>query len=291
MLKKLLAFMFMWGTSIIFAQTNPTETIYVDTFQTETFLATIENSLFEYYKEAWGADEAYSMLNEIGSADESALKFEDQIYFDRFDEIAKSTPFTIAKNAPVLRTVKYFVEKRSRYVSVIIGRSKLYFPMFETILNKHNLPLELKYLPIIESALRPTNKSWAGATGLWQIMYRTGRSLGLHADSYIDDRLHPEKATEAACQYLKYLFGLYGDWELALSAYNCGPGNVNKAIRRAGNKTNYWAIRPYLPKETQQYVPNFYAALYMMTYYESHQIIPKPAVVYYNEIDTVCLKK
>jgi len=274
-----------------FAQGQGANTIFIDTFQTDAFLATIENSLFKYYKETWGEKEAYGMLNELGKADESATKFDDATYYQRLEELANSTPFDARNNPEVLKTIKYFVSKRNRYTSVIIGRSKLYFPMFETILSKHNLPLELKYLPIIESALIANNKSWAGALGLWQIMYATGRSLGLHADSYVDDRLHPEKSTEAACQYLKYLYNLYGNWELALSAYNCGPGNVNKAIRRAGNQTNYWAIRPFLPRETQQYVPNFYAAMYMMTYYESHQIIPKPASVYYHQIDTVCIKQ
>lgn len=290
MTKGLLIFIVLWATNSALGQKQEA-TVFVDTFQTETFLSTVENSLFEYYKEAWGAEEAYGMLNEFGHADESAEKFSDEVYFERLQAIAATTPFDAQNNPVVLKTIKYFVEKRSRYTSVIIGRSKLYFPMFETALTKHNLPLELKYLPIIESALIPNNKSWAGATGLWQIMYRTGRSLGLHADSYVDDRLHPEKATEAACTYLKYLYNLYGDWELALSAYNCGPGNVNKAIRRAGNQTNYWAIRPYLPRETQQYVPNFYAILYMMTYYETHQIIPKQAAIYFHELDTVCLKQ
>ncbi|MFK8045349.1 MAG: transglycosylase SLT domain-containing protein [Crocinitomicaceae bacterium] len=280
-----------WFTCLSYAQGQGATTVFTDTFQTETFLATVENSLFEYYRETWGSKEAYGMIDELGKADESATKFNDTIYFQRLDELANSTPFDARNNPEVLKTIKYFVSKRNRYTSVIIGRSKLYFPMFETILSKHNLPLELKYLPIIESALIPNNKSWAGATGLWQIMYPTGRSLGLHADSYVDDRSHPEKSTEAACQYLKYLYNLYGDWELALSAYNCGPGNVNKAIRRAGNQTNYWAIRPFLPRETQQYVPNFYAALYMMTYFESHQIIPKQATVYFHQIDTVCLKQ
>ncbi len=291
MLKSLLIFTCLLAANFLVGQPKVKTSVFVDTFQTEQFLSTVENSLFEYYKETWGPEEAYSMLNEFGQPDQSALKFDDDIYFKRLEELARLTPFDATNNTIVLRTIKYFVAKRSRYTSVMIGRSKLYFPMFESVLSKYDLPLELKYLPIIESALQPNSKSWAGATGLWQIMYRTGRYLGLYADSYVDDRLHPEKATEAACQYLKYLYNLYGDWELALSAYNCGPGNVNKAIRRSGNKTSYWAIRPYLPKETQQYVPNFYGALYMMTYYESHQIIPKPAIVYDYEIDTVCLKQ
>ncbi|MDX1349406.1 MAG: lytic transglycosylase domain-containing protein, partial [Putridiphycobacter sp.] len=223
MSKGLLIIIFLWAANFGLCQNKPDATVFIDTFQTESFLSTVENSLFEYYKEVWGPEEAYGMVDEFGYPDESAVNYSDDIYYTRLAEIAKSTPFDATDNDVVLKTIKYFVAKRSRYTSVVIGRSKLYFPMFETILAKHNLPLELKYLPIIESALIPSNESWAGATGLWQIMYRTGRSLGLHADSYVDDRLHPEKATEAACMYLKYLYNLYGDWELALSAYNCGP--------------------------------------------------------------------
>jgi len=165
--------------------------------------------------------------------------------------------------------------------------------MYEEYLAKYNMPLELKYLSVIESGLRPQVGSRAGAVGLWQFMYRTGRSRGLHTDSYVDERMHPEKATNAACLYLSQLYGLYGDWSLALAAYNAGPGNINKAIRRSGGKMNYWDIRPFMPKETQMYVPNFISMLYMMNYYAEHNIVPKEPKVFYHdfETDTVCLSQ
>ncbi len=273
-----------------FAQDSLRQNIFVDSFQTEQFLATVEQSLFQYYKDTWGKKEAYAILDELGNQSQKVVSFPDSIYRNRLQYISDISPFNAKPNAILIKTVKYFVHKRARYTSVMIGRSKLYFPMFEEYLSKHNLPLELKYLPIIESALQPQGKSWAGASGLWQIMYRTGRMLDLYSDSYVDDRLHPEKSTDAACRYLKYLYDLYGEWDLALAAYNCGPGNVNKAIRRSGGKTNYWAIRSYLPKETQMYVPNFYAMMYMMNFYQTHHIVPKEAKVYLHETDTVCLK-
>ena len=267
------------------------QTVLVDTLQSQQFLSTVEHSLFEYYKETWGKERAYAIIDELGYEDNLVVTFPDSVYTQRLNDLVSKTPFRSKANPVLIRTLKYFIKRRGKYTSIIIGRSKLYFPMFEDYLSKHNLPLELKYLPIIESALRPTGKSWAGAAGLWQIMYRTGRSLDLYSDSYVDDRLHPEKSTDAACKYLKYLYGLYGDWDLALAGYNSGPGNVNKAIRRAGGKTNYWAIRPFLPKETQMYVPNFYAMMYMMNYYPEHNITPKEAKFYLHETDTICLKQ
>lgn len=278
-------------TKVSFAQDSLKQNIFVDTFQSAQFLANIESSLFDYYSESWGQEKAYAIIDELGYESKEVITFSDSIYINRLQYITDISPFTSAPNNTLLKTVKYFVTKRKRFTSVIIGRSKLYFPMFESYLTKYNLPLELKYLPVIESALKPNGKSWAGATGLWQIMYRTGRSLGLYSDSYVDDRLHPEKSTDAACRYLKYLFSLYGDWDMALAAYNAGPGNVNKAIRRSGGKTDFWAIRPFLPKETQMYVPNFYAVMYMMTFYPEHNIIPVEANLYLHETDTICLKQ
>ena len=144
---------------------------------------------------------------------------------------------------------------------------------------------------MIESRLGPEVKSRAGALGLWQFMYGTGKMFGLKENSYIDERMDPEKATDAACRYLKQLHNIYNDWNLALAAYNAGPGNVNKAIRRSGNKTTYWEVRPFLPKETQGYVPNFVAAAYLLTYHAEHNIVPAVAAIHYAEMDTICLNK
>ena len=136
-------------------------------------------------------------------------------------------------------------------------KAKYYFPMIEDKLTLYDLPLELKYLTVVESALRPQARSQVGATGLWQFMYTTGKVYGLRVSSYVDERRDPIKSTEAACKYLKKLFKIYKDWELALAAYNAGPGNVNKAIRRSGGSRNFWQIRRYLPGETSNYVPAF----------------------------------
>jgi membrane-bound lytic murein transglycosylase D len=156
-----------------------------------------------------------------------------------------------------------------------LGLSAYYFPIFEETLDKYNLPLELKYLPIIESALNPKALSRVGANGLWQFMYGTGKSLKLEITSFVDERRDPVKSTDAAARYLKQLYETYGDWYLAIAAYNCGPGNVNRAIRRSGNKTSYWDIYYRLPRETRGYVPAFIAATYVMSYYKEHNLLPR----------------
>jgi membrane-bound lytic murein transglycosylase D len=264
-----------------------------DTLEYERFIETVENSVFEYYKETWGKERAYGVIDSLGYEDNERPDVSDSTITARLIALNKTTPFEIEINPDLLRVVRYFINKRRRFTAICLGRSKLYFPMYEAYLAKYNMPLELRYLSVIESGLRPQVGSHAGAVGLWQFMYRTGRSRGLHTDSYVDERMHPEKATDAACQYLSQLHGLYGDWSMALAAYNAGPGNINKAIRRSGGKMNYWEIRPYMPKETQMYVPNFISMLYMMTYYAEHNIVPKEPKVYYHdyETDTVCLKQ
>jgi membrane-bound lytic murein transglycosylase D len=171
-----------------------------------------------------------------------------------------------------------------------MGRSALYFDLFGEKLAEYGLPQELRYLSVIESGLRPQVKSRAGALGLWQFMYKTGLYFGLEENSYIDERMDPEKATDAACRYLKQLYGIYGDWNLALAAYNAGPGNVNHAIKRSGGKTTYWEVRPFLPQETQGYVPNFIAAAYLITYHAEHNIVPMEAKVHNAQLDTMCMK-
>ena len=264
-----------------------------DTLEYERFIETVENSVFEYYKETWGKERAYAVIDSLGYEEKERPFVSDSTIIVRLKALNKTTPFEIEINSDLLKVVRYFINKRRRFTAISLGRSKLYFPMYEEYLAKYNMPLELKYLSVIESGLRPQVGSRAGAVGLWQFMYRTGRSRGLHTDSYVDERMHPEKATDAACQYLSQLYGLYGDWSLALAAYNAGPGNINKAIRRSGGKMNYWQIRPYMPKETQMYVPNFISMLYMMTYYAEHNIVPKEPKVFYHdyETDTVCLQQ
>lgn len=278
-----------FGQDSLVTTTEPVEEPNPDSLTYQRFLDVVENSLFEYYKETWGKEKAYAIIDSLGYEEDNKPQFSDSVYIARLNQLNESTIIDIEANDDVLKTVKYFVRNRRRFTAICIGRSKLFFPMYEEHLDKYNIPIELKYLSVIESGLRPTVKSRVGAAGLWQFMYRTGRMFGLDNDSYIDERMNPEMATDAACRYLKYLHGLYGDWSIALAAYNAGPGNVNKAIRRSGGKMNYWDLRPYLPKETQMYVPNFIAMVYMMNYYADHNIVPKEAKVYLHELDTVCL--
>ncbi|MFT4599902.1 MAG: membrane-bound lytic murein transglycosylase D [Arenicella sp.] len=288
----ILSFASLMLGSFIYAQDSTTALVAnpEDTLEYERFIEVVENSLFEYYEETWGKERAYEVIDSLGYEDKDRPSFSDSTYVARLNKLNKTTPIDVASNAEMIRVVKYFASKRRRFTSICIGRSKLFFPMYEEYLDKYDMPMELKYLSVIESGLRPTVKSRVGAAGLWQFMYRTGRMFGLDSDSYVDERMNPELATDAACRYLKYLYGMYGDWSIALAAYNAGPGNVNKAIRRSGGKMNYWELRPFLPKETQMYVPNLIAMIYMMNYYPEHNITPAEAKVYKHEVDTVCLK-
>lgn len=195
----------------------------------------------------------------------------DSVYIKRLQKLPALFP--LSYNNIVKRYIEIYSKRRKRQVEIMLGRSEYYFPIFEEILDKEGLPLELKYLPIIESALNPKAFSRAGASGLWQFMYPTGKMYGLKVNSYIDERRDPVKASYAAAKYLKDLYKIYGDWALVIAAYNCGPGNVNKAIRRSGGKRNYWDIYYRLPKETRGYVPAFIGAMYAFEYHKEHNMI------------------
>lgn len=227
-------------------------------------------------------------LNIYGFAKDSVPWYPESVYHDRFAEMDGQSPFSFRYNASVARLTDLYVKRRRRYSGRLIGRSETYYPLFEETLDRYGMPLELKHLSIVESGLHATAKSRVGAMGLWQFMLATGKWMGLEVTSYIDERCDPILATDAACRYLKYLYGLYEDWDLALAAYNAGPGNVNKALRRAGGgKLTYWEVRPYLPKETQSYVPAFYAVNYMMNYSAEHNIFPVYPKIRYIQYDTV----
>ena len=199
-------------------------------------------------------------------------QFSDSIYIDRLQRMP--TIMEMPYNTIVREYIDRYAVKLRNQVSVMLAANNFYMPLFEEALDAYDLPLELKYLPIIESALKPTARSRAGALGLWQFMLKTGRLYGLESNSLVDDRLDPIKATWAAARYLREMYDIYKDWHLVIAAYNCGPGNVNKAIRRAGGATDYWSIYNYLPRETRGYVPAFIAANYIMTYYCHHNICP-----------------
>ena len=196
----------------------------------------------------------------------------DSVIVQRLHYIPTSIPLTF--NYRVRRWIDFYL-KQEQALPTFLGLGRVYFPIFEQILDKYGLPLELKYLPVIESAFNIRARSRAGAVGLWQIMYGTGKLYGLEINSLVDERMDPYKATDAAARILKDLYDKYHDWYLALAAYNAGPGNVNKAIRRSGGKTNFWQIYPYLPRETRGYVPGFIAIVYLMNYATEHNYYPR----------------
>ena len=199
-------------------------------------------------------------------------KVSDSVYIDRLSRIPSiiEMPF----NDVVKKYIEAYTGRLRNKVSFMLAASNFYMPIFEEALDTYDLPLELKYLPIIESALNPKAQSRARASGLWQFMLRTGKIYGLESNSLVEERFDPVKSTWAAVRYLKELYAIYKDWHLVLAAYNSGPGNVNKAIRRAGGSRDYWDIYPFLPRETRGYVPGFIAANYVMTYYCEHGICP-----------------
>ncbi|WP_339922742.1 LysM peptidoglycan-binding domain-containing protein [uncultured Cyclobacterium sp.] len=189
----------------------------------------------------------------------------------RIAEMDTDMPFEL--NETIFAFIDYFTVRNRDYTRMVLERQDMYFPMFDTYLSAHNMPEDIKYLSIIESGLNPKAKSRVGAMGLWQFMPATGKEFKLYYNSHVDDRLDPELSTEAAIRYLKALNRRYDNWELALAAYNCGPGNVNKAIRRSGGKRTFWEIYRYLPRETRSYIPQFQAIMYVLRYAEEHNLI------------------
>lgn len=209
--------------------------------------------------------------------DMDSIRFEsnvpDEVYIERIKRM--NSFITLPYNDIVKNYIILYSEKMPTKMGQILGLCKYYMPIFEEILNKYDMPEELKAMAVIESALNPTAVSRAGAKGMWQFMYSTAKSYGLHIDSFVDERLDPVRSAEAAAQYLLDAYGIFGDWNLAIASYNCGAGNVNKAIRRSGGSRAFWDIYPYLPRETRGYVPAFVGALYTMTYYKEHGIRPE----------------
>jgi len=217
------------------------------------------------------------------------VTFHDSVYTNRLYRMP--TEMELSFNNVVKSYIEMYANRRREQVSYMLALGDYYFPMFEQALDKYGLPLELKYLPVIESALNPVAVSRAGATGLWQFMLYTGKGYGLEVSSLVDERRDPYKATEAAVRYLKDLHAIYHDWNLVIAAYNCGPGNVNKAIARSGGKRDYWQIYNYLPRETRGYVPAFIAANYIMSHYADHQICPAHSYNTITALDTVYVKE
>ena len=215
--------------------------------------------------------------------------FSDEVYTRRIS--ALHSPIPLSYNRHVREFIELYANRKRGLTQRVMGLSNLYFPLFEEVLDREGLPLEFKYLSIVESALNPIAVSRVGATGIWQFMYNTGKLYDLNVTSYIDDRRDPVKATVAACQYFKDMYRIYGDWLLVIASYNCGPGNVNRAIKRSGGKTNFWEIMPYLPAETRNYVPAFIAVTYVMNHAREHQLYPVAPAYSYFEVDTVTVDR
>jgi membrane-bound lytic murein transglycosylase D len=215
--------------------------------------------------------------------------FSDEEYITRMSKI--SCPIPLSYNRYVKDFIDLYAYRRRALTQRVMGLSNLYFPMYEEILDKEGLPLEFKYLSIIESALNPVAVSRVGATGLWQFMYSTGIIYDLKVNSFTDDRRDPVKSTYAACKYFKDMYSIYGDWLLVIASYNCGAGNVNKAIKRSGGKKNFWEIMQYLPAETRSYVPAFIAVTYVMNYSREHNLYPITPAYSYFQVDTINVTK
>ncbi|WP_299363710.1 LysM peptidoglycan-binding domain-containing protein [Winogradskyella sp.] len=209
----------------------------------------------------------------------------------RLQRLNAKTPFNVEYNPSLESVIKRYLKHRRKSLERLMGLSHFYFPMFEQEFDNYNIPLEMKYLSIVESALKPKARSRVGATGLWQFMFITGKEHNLDVSSYVDERSDPIRSTTAAAQYLSKLYKIFGDWDLALAAYNSGPGNVNKAIRRSGGYQNYWNIRPFLPRETAGYVPAFLATMYIFEYAKEHGFKPERPPFQYIQTDTVHVKQ
>jgi len=240
------------------------------------------------YLEMSKVDTSRESLNIYGFAEDSVPQYDSAYYATILDSLDQRSPFDLVYNSRTHAFIKLYANKRRKTTARLLGLQHYYFPMMEELLAKYEMPFELKYLAVIESGLNPKARSRAGAVGLWQFMYATGKMFDLHQNSYMDERMDPIKSTEAALQYLKYLYGMYHKWDLALAAYNCGPGNVNRAMRRSGSTDgNYWDLYPYLPRETRGYVPAFIAVNYIMNNAAAHNIYPVMPRSTYFEMDTV----
>ena len=218
---------------------------------------------------------------------DSLPQYPDMVYAHRISILNQETPIDFEYNEAVKKYIDAYAIKNRDKVSRILGLSEYYFPIFEKYLDKYNLPYEIKYLAAVESALDPNAISKSGAVGLWQIMKHTADLLDLRCDNYIDERRDLYRSTEAACRYLEYLYRTFGDWNLALAAYNGGPGMVKKAIARSGGSTDYWEIRKYLTQQMQNYIPAFIAMNYVIRYASYHNISTKNAVYYKYSLDTL----
>ena len=253
----------------------------------EDYTAEVSDSLFTVWHSNNQTRDEY-----INDYNLDSVRFQsnvpDEVYIERIKRMGSF--ITLPYNDIVKNYIILYSEKMPTKMSQMLGLCKYYMPIFEETLNRHGMPEELKAMAIIESALNPRATSRVGAKGLWQFMYSTAKMYGLQIDSFVDERTDPVKSSEAAAKYMKDAYRIFGDWNLAIASYNCGAGNVNKAIRRSGGSRDFWDIYPYLPRETRGYVPAFVGALYTMTYYKEHGIRPE-AIDMPTAVDTFKINK
>ena len=254
--------------------TRDSSSIAIDSSETQLFYNTAIGQMDSLLNLWYVKQSIKASTHNFTTTLDEGISYPDSVYAKRLSEIPSVVPLTY--NKEVRSYIEMYCIRKRKLSGVIVGLTKYYFPMYEEIMEQNGVPQELKYLSIIESALNPNAVSCVGATGLWQFMFSTGRMYGLEVNTFVDARKDPVRATHAAARYLNDLHKIYNDWILAIAAYNCGPGNVNKAIRRAGGKTDFWQIYYFLPKETRGYVPAYIAATYMINYYDKHNINPIP---------------
>ncbi len=220
------------------------------------------------------------------------LKFNEKEVKERLEQLNKKTPLELVYNSAVEKHIKSYIFKGKSNISKMLSATDYYFPIIEPILDSYNIPLELKYLPVIESRFNPTAKSPVGARGMWQIMFNTAKEYDLIISSYVDERMDVVKSTKAACEYFLESNARFNNWTTSIASYNAGKNGVSKAIKRSGGKKNYWEYRPFLPKETREYVPKLIAAIYVMNYASEHGIYPKKENNIFDEdVDTIHIKR
>jgi membrane-bound lytic murein transglycosylase D len=260
------------------------------TYKIDEMSACVDEKVF---KELSNEDISKELLDDIKNIDsDKTVDFElpTELLKERLRLMDEKSPFNIEYNIGLENIIKSFLKNRKRSFERLMGISQYYFPMFEAAMAKYNVPLEIKYLAIVESALNPKAVSRVGATGLWQFMYETGKQYKLNVNSYIDERSDALKASDAAAQYMNNMYKIFGDWELVLASYNSGAGNVTKAIRRSGGHQNFWNIKKFLPRETAAYVPMFLATMYIFEYHTAHGIVPDKAIANHFATDTIAVK-
>ncbi len=260
-------------------------------FFSDKDLSRIDSLVLETQYRSPLSDNINYVIKGVEAIEKTTDKIPTDVLKERLKHLDNTTPFFIEYNPILENVINSYLKYRKKYYPRLMTKAEYYFPMFEKYLDQFDIPLEMKYLAIVESTLNPKARSRVGARGLWQFMYLTGKQYKLNVNSYVDDRQDPIKATIAACRYLSDLYNIFGDWDLALAAYNSGPGNVSKAIKRSGGYRNYWNLRQYLPRETAGYVPAFYATMYIFKYAKEHGLAPENPPIYHFATDTIQVKR